>query len=322
MALYSVEIPYSWYTFSAAKGTNAVVLKTLSPENEPIKTPCFIQEGNYTTGALMGALTASLNAGLVALGYPAAISMSVDAVSACLTITSTLTVPIVLEWFDPTSQTAALSATRINKSLGWLLGFRSDATAVDPTVTAPSLLTVNPTKSIFMKLDDHVPGRFTNGVVSLGYIDPNRARLDPSTQEITYRVGVGRDTNTQINAPRRLTIKQIYASNATADSSLTYSRTRDAPADTDVFAKIPLKKPGEWGVYQFANDLFNSSDDGPAKTITEFSGPLQLNVRDYFGPITLSTLTVSLYDDRGNILGLNGMDWAFTLIVKQERTQT
>ena len=49
---------------------------------------------------------------------------------------------------------------------------------------------------------------------------------------------------------------------------------------------------------------------------------MQLNVRDYFGPVTLTTLTVSLWDDRGNVLGLNGLDWAFTLVVKQERTQT
>jgi len=87
-----------------------------------------------------------------------------------------------------------------------------------------------------------------------------------------------------------------------------------------LFAKVPLKKPGEWCTFHAGE--CHPHDDGPTKTIVEFSGPLQLNVRDYFAPIVLSTLTVSLYDDRGNLLGLNGLDWSFTLLVKQERTQT
>jgi hypothetical protein len=326
VALYSVEIPYSWYTFTAAKGTTSLVLRVTNAAGVRVSVPCTIPEGNYTSIALLAALTRVMNEGLATLGYatPPTVAWTLDAYSACAAVTvADLASPLILEWFDPTFQTEVLTTTRINKSLGWVLGFRRDQTLVNPTALAPSLLSVNPTKSIFMRLDDHVPGRFTNGVVSLGRIDANRATLDLTQQEATYRTGAaGRDTYTQALAPRRLTAKQLYASNAVADSSLTFSRTRDAPVDTDLFAKIPLKKPGEWGVYQPDGDLFSCSDDGPTKTITEFSGPLQLNVRDYFGPVTLSTLTVSLWDDRGNLLGLNGLDWSFTLLVKQERTQT
>jgi len=327
IALYSVEIPYSWYTFAAAKGTTSVVIRTLDASNRPAAVTCTIPDGNYTAVALLATLAPVMNAGLATLGFatPPTVALTLNGYSACMTITAQNQVaPLILVWFDPTFQLAALSTTRINKSLGWALGFRSDQTVVDPVAVAPSLLSVNPTKSIFMRLDDHVPGRFTNGVVTLGHIDSNRAILDVTLQDATYRVGsTGRDTHTQAIAPRRLTAKQLFASNAVADATLTYSRTRDTPADYDLFAKIPLKKPGEWGIYQpDGDDLFKSADDGPTKTITEFSGPLQLNVRDYFGPVTLSTLTVSLFDDRGNALGLNGLDWSFTLLVKQERTQT
>jgi hypothetical protein len=325
IALYSVEIPYSWYTFAAAKGTTTVVLITANALSERVAIPCSIAEGNYAAVALLAALTKAMNDGLATLGFMTAptVTWTLDAYSGCTTCTvNNLPSPLILQWFDPTFQTTALSTTRINKSLGWALGFRRDQTLVNPTAVAPSLLSVNPTKSIFMRLNDHVAGRFTNGVVSLGHIDANRPTLDLSKQDVSFRVGgAGRDTHTQAIAPRRLTAKQLFASNAVADSTITFSRTRDAPVDTDLFAKIPLKKPGEWGVYQPDGDLFSSADDGPTKTITEFSGPLQLNVRDYFGPVTLNTLSVSLYDDRGNILGLNGLDWSFTLLVKQERTQ-
>jgi len=53
-------------------------------------------------------------------------------------------------------------------------------------------------------------------------------------------------------------------------------------------------------------------EDGPGKLIVEMAGTLQKNKRVYFGPVTLRKLTVSLYDDRGNLLGIN-QNWSFTL---------
>jgi hypothetical protein len=337
VALYSVEIPYSWYTFAAAKGTTSVVVSTVNAANDPVELYCTIADGNYTSGALIQAVAAAINTNLATLGFPAnpTVSFVIDPVTARLNITAANLVQVLsFGWFDPRFQTAALENTRINKHLGWALGFRTDQTVIDPftdatlpadpaalhTIVAPSLLSVNPTKSIFMRLDDHVPGRFTNGVVTTSYVDPNRAVVDPNLQDVTFRISAtGRDTHTQAIAPRRLTAKQLFATNAVADATLTFSRTRDAPNDSDLFAKIPLKKPGEWGL--FRDDCFDCCDDGPTKTIVEFSGPLQLNVRDYFGPVTLTSFTVSLFDDRGNSLGLNGLDWSFTLLIKQERLQ-
>jgi hypothetical protein len=39
-------------------------------------------------------------------------------------------------------------------------------------------------------------------------------------------------------------------------------------------------------------------------------------MREYFGPVDLANLFVALYDDKGNILDLIGMDWSFSLMVK------
>ena len=334
IALYSIEIPYSWYTFSAAKGTNCIVLKTLRNPSTPIQCSCFIADGNYTAIALKDAVTASINSGLISLygdlSTTPSVELEINPVSACLkiTVSNLYDFPIKIVWFDPTFTTPDLLTSRINKSLGWALGFRSDSTILAPdliagstgivTVVAPSLLSVNATKSIFMQLDDHIPGRFVNSVVSLGYIDPSIPSINTNTGELSYRSGD--ETRLLASGPRRMTAKQIFSFNAKSDSTTSYSRVRDIASDSNLFAKIPLKKPGEWGFHDENGD-FHSHDDGPTKTIVEFSGPLQLNLREYFGTVTLSKMSVSIFDDRGNSLGLNGMDWAFTLIVKQERTQ-
>ena len=34
-------------------------------------------------------------------------------------------------------------------------------------------------------------------------------------------------------------------------------------------------------------------------------------MREYFGPVELENLSVALYDDKGNLLGLNGMEFKF-----------
>lgn len=336
IALYSIEIPYSWYTFSAAKGTNCIVLKTLR-NTVPVQYSCFIADGNYTALALIDAVKVSINLGLISLYgdvglLTPSVVLEMNPVSACLkiTVSNLYDVPIKIVWFDPTFTTPDLLTSRINKSLGWALGFRTDYTILEPNlivdstgiviVVAPSLLSVNATKSIFMQLDDHIPGRFVNSVVSLGSIDPSIPNMVRTyAGELSYRSGD--ETRLLASGPRRMTAKQIFSFNAKSDSTTSYSRVRDIASDSNLFAKIPLKKPGEWGFHDENGD-FHCHDDGPTKTIVEFSGPLQLNLREYFGTVTLSKMSVSIFDDRGNYLGLNGMDWAFTLIVKQERTQT
>ena len=36
--------------------------------------------------------------------------------------------------------------------------------------------------------------------------------------------------------------------------------------------------------------------------------------REYHGPIDIEKITIRLYDDKGNIMSLNGQDWSMTLI--------
>ena len=130
--------------------------------------------------------------------------------------------------------------------------------------------------------------------------------------QISYK-----NINVVPNATRQLTDKQLYTINSISNEKLTDIQAQRVipPDDSDVFAKIPIKKATEWGVIG-PDGTYSAIDNGPAKLIVEFSGPLQLNTREYFGPVTIRSFAVTLYDDKGMTLGLNGIDWSFTVIAK------
>jgi hypothetical protein len=72
-----------------------------------------------------------------------------------------------------------------------------------------------------------------------------------------------------------------------------------ANLQNDAFAIIPLK------------------DIHPPVPYVDYDSNLEIFKRNYFGPVNISKLKVTLYDDRGNIVNLNQQDWSFTLIVEQ-----
>jgi hypothetical protein len=123
--------------------------------------------------------------------------------------------------------------------------------------------------------------------------------------------------NVVATAPRTLTAKQIYTINSISNTRINALKAGRLipPDDSDIMAKIPIKKATDWGNVD-KDGNYSVIDNGPAKLIVEFSGPLQLSTREYFGPVTIRNISVGLYDDKGNVLGLNGVDWSFTLIAK------
>ena len=70
------------------------------------------------------------------------------------------------------------------------------------------------------------------------------------------------------------------------------------PTTTDVLAVIPLKVGG----LSFGDKYI------------EFGSSLLQNERVYFGPVNISRMRVTLRDDKGNVVNLNGADWSFSLI--------
>ena len=276
----------------------------------------------------MAAVAAALNAVVPTIPeYTAALygtgpwfALAQSAVDGKLTITySGYTYAVKLSWYDPSNASEALTNAKANNSLGWELGFRSVYTtlAAPPAagatvVKAPSLLSAFGTKYVLIKLKDHTSGRLTNGGLSLGA--PN-LRVDLPTYSKVRRGAAARETATFVNLPQgesALTAKQLYTITAIANKVVVQSG-RAEMMTTDLFAKIPMKRQVDWSTYNVAGGAVELKEDGPGKIVVELGGTLQRNKREYAGPVNLSTLTVSIHDDKGNLLGLNGHDWSFTL---------
>jgi hypothetical protein len=103
------------------------------------------------------------------------------------------------------------------------------------------------------------------------------------------------------SVPRTLTSKQLYSLNSILDNRKnTYKYRSSAPSSSDVFALIFPKKSGV------------SSGD----MITDLGSSLASNRRTYFGPVNIQRLSISLQDDKGNLLNLNGADWALAITVE------
>jgi hypothetical protein len=225
---------------------------------------------------------------------------------------------------------------KINYNLGWLLGFRAPYIVMeiilnewngDPSVTSKIIFTSSSiidtagTKYIILKLDDYKSNRLNKSLVSINTKLDQTIRLPTYFNNSLSKYNTTKNTvNVLPSAPNtNLTSKQIYTINSISDSYLQNniaSQRIQSPEDSDIFAKIPIKRGTEWGAVDAVTKEYNAVDNGPGKLIIEFSGPLQLNTREYFGPVNMTSFSVSLYDDKGMILGLNGMDWSFTIIAK------
>lgn len=343
LTLMSVELPYSWYTFTAAKGTTGFVIKTYDLDGNVVSFEASIIDGNYTNLSLLAAFQLLLNTKLSSIlnadsqTYTLWWSFSQDPVTGLLNITpqsnvvsgETIFFPhdIKLIWFDVSYDIDVLINSSVNSNLGWLLGFRYESTVLfkseygnDPlTIIAPCLMNTTGTKYIIMKLNDYKSNRINNGLITINNNTNEQIQLpsylSASIQQskFTYNKHV---VKAFANAPRQLTAKQLFTINSISEHNIaSITKVRITPFnDSDIFAKIPLKQGPVWSSY--SNGTNSIVNNGPGNLFIEYSGPLQKNVREYFGPVNISVLSVSLYDDKGQLLGLNGMDWSFTLNAK------
>jgi hypothetical protein len=102
--------------------------------------------------------------------------------------------------------------------------------------------------------------------------------------------------------PRILTQAQIYSINEIQKNNESNTSLKSkAPTNSNIFALLPIK-------------MNKSEFSSTGALYTEFTGSLQENKRTYFGPVNLVRMRVTLIDDMGNLVNLNGADWNITLI--------
>lgn len=356
LTLYTLEIPYTWYAFTFEKGMTGLGISTLTSTGDayPIggtDSGKLILEGNYTGGGLLKAVENAINdfiTEMIAavtvtefLGIGPWFELQQNALTGkteirALPCTGTGCTdgfyPYLLQitWFDVTFETTALDHATLNSNLGWALGFRTPRTTLFPVTSSTtdflacpastSLLDTNGTKYIIIKLNDYKQNRLNKGLVAIDSSENTKISLPSYVNADTQRsrFTINSDIVTVVGGgPRLLTAKQLYTVNAISQrNALSAVRLRgSSPDDTDIFAKLPMKNNIAWNTYSDSEGT-KIINDAPATLIVDFSGPLQNNVREYFGPVDITTMKVTLYDDKGNLLGLNGMDWSFTLIAK------
>ena len=205
---------------------------------------------------------------------------------------------------------------KANNSLGWLMGFRDqEYTSRDFTTFSNSTFTFEGEAVVdtfgpryfLLIVDDFNTNQINKAIISAENVEKKADIPSYFTSDLTPNPQC--DTTNDLydipqylqGRPPQITQAQQYTLNEILKNRKESSNNvLTSPTNSDVFAIIPLKKSGIT----------------PGDALIEFSGPIQVNERNYFGPINVEKLRIRLIDDKGNVVNLNGMDWSFSIITE------
>lgn len=325
MSMYSIEVPHAWYTNTTKKGTTSFLICQTEPDaTVSSRDLLIIPEGNYTTLGLLDIFTKTIIDSNLLTNVTSTPSVTYElnpCTGRCRFFIHTSNI-IQFIWYDDLKADKRMLENRINYNLGWMLGFRLPITfcvpdPLDPNLQiaqAISIVDASGTKYLVLVLDDYKPNRINRSIVSVN-TNPKIKLQTPSYYNESvpqYRTSPNiTDVHVLPSNPRTLTLKQIHTINSIQNQIQPNVRI-NSYVGSNSFAKVNIKKT-EWNKYDGEISVI---DNGPARLIVENGGPLQLQTREYFGPVDIMQMSVSLYDDKGHLLGLNGIDWSFTIMVK------
>ena len=318
--LSSVQIPFTWYNYADYLGNTcfmyAVGNGSPFPNNDlnlPGMQQFVLLNGSYTSSTTV---RDALNSGL-----PSGI-FSFAVLNNSFTITNNTGSYVRIVFYNGKNPTMSCSNTgcrfpsKLDNNLGWNLGFRNtNIPGIELAIAydlAPSgsvkanvpYCNVGPNYFLLV-VDDFNQNHLNQGLVN---IDDTDTTLNPPSYinaDINYAcfsTNEGFDSPYPVyipNAPARLTQAQLYSANQILENRRNTTNIRvPGPTTTDVLAVIPLKVGG----LSFGDKYI------------EFGSSLLQNERVYFGPVNISRMRVTLRDDKGNVVNLNGADWSFSLI--------
>lgn len=214
---------------------------------------------------------------------------------------------------------SSVKNTTWDSTLGWVLGFREytvyDLKAIGTTTTTNAMTVIGDTgvstqlyNYFLLCLDDFNQNHLNDGLVTItnqdtsvplpSYANRSDFQCDPVSGEIIYNTSAGLTEKQMYAALEIYNSKNASTSIGTSVSSKSYG---SGPFVKDVFGLIPLK----------VSNLVSGS------AYTEFGGTLQNQERNYFGPVNIRRMSVSLRTDRGDLVDLNNANWSFSLIAEQ-----
>ena len=324
LRLWSIEVPLTYYIIDVNYGNTCFWVSDISGgviNNIAISIP----SGNYTSTTFVTALNDAFTAAgftftspVIPVSYNSSnykITMKLNvgtytppsgSTTTAFTISATTT---RLIFFDPTITlqceiTCVQHGLYLNQTLGWLMGFHTSTGTIPVEVggnTGDSVLDLNGPRYFILALDDYNQNHLNNGLVSI--TEPSKvvklpSYYSPDQPYICEPSQFGQVAQLTQSSPRTLTQSQIYTINEILKNNVNNMELRaKAPTTTDVFAIIPIKQAQNGG------GLY-----------VDFSGQLQDNRRTYFGPVDIDRMRIRLLNDKGNVVNLNGADWAITII--------
>ena len=316
LKLYSIQVPYTWYTFDENLGNNFFLMG-----GDRIELP----SGNYTSEELTNKLNTLVTS----------VDFSFNTNNGKISIENSTGSDVSFVFYDSNNTEFTQSKTKysipskINYNLGWSMGFRPDysntSTDISYTVTDGSTLVgesiadIYGTKYIYIVIDDYNQNHMNKGLVAIDvdkqFISNTNYKTDLSINCITDNDCTSRQSNsgltsaqygssrTKANGFNKLTKSQTYTHNEISNYRKTFSDKNSriyAATTNNVLAVIPIDK--------------NSLETG--SVITENGGPLQLNSRNYFGPVDIEKMRIRLVDDRGENINLHGGDWVLNIVAE------
>ena len=331
MHLSNISIPFSFYNIDSNNGTNYFYIELVN-SSEIIKIE--IDPGNYTASSLITAINDAINDSSLSASENA---FTFNSTTNKVTITNNFSQEINVIFYDyldettnfsemPSSSSASSNVTnysKVNYNLGWILGFRTiNETNMEMTynlgngssTVSESICYIPYTKYIIVTLDDMNKNQTNKSLVQ---IDNEKmfikkpvyfSNLDNSLNCITEDnfdsyVNMNFERNGDKFTRTQLTKAQLYTALSINNYRSNYN-TKNSKIDTaninNVIAVIPFEsKSLIWGQSLFMSDK------------NRFA-------RKYFGPVDITKMKIGLYDDKGNILNLNGQEWSMTLKTKHQ----
>jgi hypothetical protein len=326
LQLTNINIPFSFYNIDSKNGTNYFYLETTDSDPSDM-TKIEIESGNYDNDTLVDAINTAIQ-DTSFTDIVVSISSATQKVTIANNGSSSVNV-IFYDYLDnptnfaekPTSTSAFSNVnnySKVNYNLGWILGFRDvDQTNIElsytidtttTSVTSEALCFVPYTKYFIITLDDMNKNQTNKGLVEIDnekmFIDKPRYfnEMDNSLNCISCD-----NFETYVNSSgRTLTKSQLYSALSINTYRQNYAQKNnkiDTSCLSNVIAIIPFEsKSLVWGKSIFMSDK------------NRFT-------RQYFGPVDISKMKIEVYDDKGNLLNLNGQDWSLTLLSQHEYQQ-
>ena len=320
----AVNIPFSFYNIETNQGNSVYIL------NNELVNEIFVPNGYYQIPELITQLQSTI------------IEVSYNEINGKSFIKNKSDNPIIITFYNNKSST--FKHTHINYSLGWILGFRniicsgdeiSSSYTIDSNqqITSEFISFIPTLKYFVITADDHNHNQSNKSLVQLSqgkefikpttyYKNVNEVQSYYRSNSTSYYSNTTPNTNTKINndicgniclntlsaaqlSPwsevydnRQLTKKQIYTQAVINDSNKETQIKIEQHNMSNILAIIPFEsKSITWGKSIFFSDKNQYS-------------------REYHGPVDIEKLSIKIYDDKGNVLNLNGQDWSMTLLSK------